>query len=57
MGADPNTSVVKQIPTELGRPQPLRRGAGNFPQERLLQPDGTVGALTYQALEAIRRSI
>jgi len=29
-------------------------GAGNFPQNGGYNPTGTVGALTYQALEAIK---
>jgi gluconate 2-dehydrogenase alpha chain len=56
MGADPNTSVVNKYLQSWDVHNLFVVGAGNFPQNIGYNPTGTVGALTYQALEAIRES-
>ena len=54
MGADPNTSVVNKYLQSWDVHNLFVVGAGNFPQNGGYNPTGTVGALTYQALEAIK---
>ena len=54
MGADPSTSVVNKYLQSWDVHNLFVVGAGNFPQNGGYNPTGTVGALTYQALEAIK---
>jgi len=54
MGADPNTSVVNKYLQSWDVHNLFVVGAGNFPQNGGYNPTGTVGALTYQALDAIK---
>jgi len=54
MGADPNSSVVNKYLQSWDVHNLFVVGAGNFPQNGGYNPTGTVGALTYQALEAIK---
>jgi gluconate 2-dehydrogenase alpha chain len=54
MGADPATSVVNKYLQSWDVHNLFVVGAGNFPQNGGYNPTGTVGALTYQALEAIK---
>ena len=54
MGADPNTSVVNKYLQSWDVHNLFVVGAGNFPQNGGYNPTGTVGALTYHALEAIK---
>jgi len=53
-GRRPQQQRRQQIPTELDVHNLFVVGAGNFPQNGGYNPTGTVGALTYQALEAIK---
>ena len=54
MGADPTTSAVNQYLQSWAVPNVFVVGASAFPQNGGYNPTGTVGALTYWALEAIR---
>jgi gluconate 2-dehydrogenase alpha chain len=54
MGADPNSSVVNKYLQSWDIHNLFVVGAGNFPQNGGYNPTGTVGALTYHALEAIK---
>jgi gluconate 2-dehydrogenase alpha chain len=54
MGADPATSAVNKYLQSWDVPNVFVVGASAFPQNGGYNPTGTVGALTYQALEAIR---
>ena len=51
MGADPATSAVNK---SWDVPNVFAVGASAFPQNGGYNPTGTVGALTFQALEAIK---
>jgi gluconate 2-dehydrogenase alpha chain len=54
MGADPSTSAVNKYLQSWDVPNVFVIGAGAFPQNGGYNPTGTVGALTFQALEAIK---
>jgi len=54
MGADPATSAVNKYLQSWDVPNVFVVGASAFPQNGGYNPTGTVGALTYQALEAIK---
>jgi gluconate 2-dehydrogenase alpha chain len=54
MGADPQTSAVNKYLQSWDVPNVFVVGASAFPQNGGYNPTGTVGALTFQALEAIR---
>jgi gluconate 2-dehydrogenase alpha chain len=54
MGADPQTSAVNKYLQSWDVPNVFVVGASAFPQNGGYNPTGTVGALTYQALEAIK---
>ena len=54
MGADPKTSVVNRYLQSWDVPNVFVMGACVFPQNAGYNPTGTVGALTYWALHAIK---
>jgi len=54
MGADPATSAVNKYLQSWDVPNVFVVGASAFPQNGGYNPTGTVGALTFQALAAIR---
>ena len=54
MGADPATSAVNKYLQSWAVPNVFVVGASAFPQNGGYNPTGTVGALTYWALDAIR---
>jgi gluconate 2-dehydrogenase alpha chain len=54
MGADPATSAVNKYLQSWDVPNVFAIGASAFPQNGGYNPTGTVGALTYHALEAIK---
>ncbi len=54
MGADPATSAVNKYLQSWDVPNVFVIGASAFPQNGGYNPTGTVGALTYQALDAIK---
>jgi gluconate 2-dehydrogenase alpha chain len=54
MGADPSTSAVNKYLQSWDVPNVFVIGASAFPQNGGYNPTGTVGALTYQALDAIK---
>jgi gluconate 2-dehydrogenase alpha chain len=54
MGADPATSAVNKYLQSWDVPNVFVVGASAFPQNGGYNPTGTVGALTFQALDAIR---
>ncbi len=54
MGADPKTSVLNRYLQSWDVPNVFVMGASAFPQNAGYNPTGTVGALTYWALHAIR---
>jgi gluconate 2-dehydrogenase alpha chain len=54
MGADPQTSAVNKYLQSWDVPNVFAVGASAFPQNGGYNPTGTVGALTFQALEAIK---
>jgi gluconate 2-dehydrogenase alpha chain len=54
MGTDPNTSAVNRYQQVWDVPNVFVLGASAFPQNAGYNPTGTVGALTYWALEAIK---
>ena len=54
MGADPQTSAVNKYLQSWDVPNVFVVGASAFPQNGGYNPTGTVGALTFQALEAIK---
>ncbi len=53
MGSDPKTSVLNRYLQSWDVPNVFVMGASAFPQNAGYNPTGTVGALTYWALEAI----
>jgi gluconate 2-dehydrogenase alpha chain len=54
MGADPATSAVNKYLQSWDVPNVFVIGASAFPQNGGYNPTGTVGALTFQAVEAIK---
>jgi len=54
MGTDPQTSAVNKYLQSWDVPNVFVVGASAFPQNGGYNPTGTVGALTFQALEAIK---
>jgi gluconate 2-dehydrogenase alpha chain len=54
MGTDPRTSVVNRYLQSWDVPNLFVMGASVFPQNAGYNPTGTVGALTYWAVDAIR---
>jgi gluconate 2-dehydrogenase alpha chain len=54
MGADPRTSAVNKYLQSWDVPNVFVIGASAFPQNGGYNPSGTVGALTFHALEAIK---
>ena len=54
MGTDPKTSAVKRYLQSWDVPNVFVVGASAFPQNASYNPTGTVGALTYWALDAIK---
>jgi gluconate 2-dehydrogenase alpha chain len=54
MGADPQTSAVNKYLQSWDVPNVFVIGASAFPQNGGYNPTGTVGALTFQALDAIK---
>ncbi len=54
MGTDPNTSVVNKYLQSWDVHNVFAISAGAFPQNGGYNPTGTLGALTFQALEAIK---
>lgn len=54
MGADPKTSVLNKYLQVWDVPNVFVMGASAFPQNAGYNPTGTVGALTYWALHAIK---
>lgn len=55
MGEDPRSSAVNRYLQSWDVPNVFVPGASAFPQNAGYNPTGTVGALTYWALEAIKR--
>lgn len=55
MGDDPRSSAVNRFLQSWDVPNVFIPGASAFPQNAGYNPTGTVGALTYWALEAIKR--
>ena len=54
MGSDPTTSAVNRYLQSWDVPNVFVMGASAFPQNAGYNPTGTVGALTYWSLEAIK---
>lgn len=54
MGNDPKTSVVNRYLQSWDVPNVFVIGASNFPQNAAYNPTGTVGALIYWCLDAIK---
>ncbi|MBS7810126.1 GMC family oxidoreductase [Roseococcus pinisoli] len=54
MGADPKTSVVNKYCQSWDVPNVFMAGASLFPMNAGFNPTGTVGALAYWAVDAIR---
>ncbi len=54
MGADPQTSALNKYLQSWDVPNVFVVGASAFPQNGGYNPTGTVGALTFQALDAIK---
>ena len=54
IGTDPKTSVLNRYLQSWDVPNVFVMGASTFPQNAGYNPTGTVGALTYWALEAIQ---
>ena len=54
MGTDPSTSAVNKYLQSWDVPNVFVVGASAFPQNGGYNPTGTVGALTFHALEAIK---
>ena len=55
LGDDPKTSVVNRYLQSWDVPNVFVTGARAFPQNAGYNPTGTVGALTYWSLDAIKR--
>lgn len=55
MGTDPKTSAVNRYLQSWDVPNVFVIGASAFPQNAGYNPTGTVGALTYWAVDAIKR--
>ncbi|MGE5477939.1 MAG: GMC family oxidoreductase [Bacteroidales bacterium] len=56
MGDDPRTSAVNRFLQSWDVPNVFVLGASAFPQNAGYNPTGTVGALTYWSVEAIKRA-
>ena len=56
MGSDPKTSAVNRYLQSWDVPNVFVMGACAFPQNAGYNPTGTVGALTYWALDAIQKT-
>ena len=54
MGDDPNTSVVNKYLQSWDVPNLFVMGASVFPQNHGYNPTGTIGALTYWAVDAMK---
>ena len=54
MGTDPKTSALNRYLQSWDVPNVFVMGASAFPQNAGYNPTGTVGALTYWALDAIK---
>jgi gluconate 2-dehydrogenase alpha chain len=54
IGNDPRTSVLNRYTQSWDVPNVFVSGASTFPQNAGYNPTGTVGALTYWALDAIK---
>ena len=54
MGGDPNTSVVNPYLQSWDVQNVFVIGASAYPQNASWNPSGTLGALTYWAIEAIK---
>ncbi|MDB5561984.1 MAG: family oxidoreductase [Hyphomicrobiales bacterium] len=54
MGADPRTSAVNRFQQSWEVPNVFSIGASSFPQNFTYNPSGTVGALAYWTLDAIK---
>ncbi|MEK2645283.1 GMC family oxidoreductase [Bdellovibrio sp. BCCA] len=54
MGNDPSTSVVNRYLQSWDVPNVFVIGASNFPQNAAYNPTGTVGALIYWCLDALK---
>jgi gluconate 2-dehydrogenase alpha chain len=55
MGSDPKTSFVNKYLQSWDVPNLFVMGATAFPQNAGYNPTGTIGALTYHALDAIKK--
>jgi gluconate 2-dehydrogenase alpha chain len=55
MGDSPATSVVNKYLQSWDVPNVFVYGAGVFPQNAGMNPTGTIGALTYHSVDAIKR--
>jgi gluconate 2-dehydrogenase alpha chain len=54
MGVDPKTSVVNRYLQSWDVPNVFVIGASNFPQNASWNPTGTIGALTYWAIDGLK---
>jgi gluconate 2-dehydrogenase alpha chain len=54
MGTDPRTSVVNRYLQSWDVPNVFVIGASNYPQNASWNPTGTLGALTYWAIDALK---
>jgi len=54
MGDNPNTSVVNRYLQSWDVPNVFVIGASNYPQNASWNPTGTLGALTYWAIDALK---
>jgi gluconate 2-dehydrogenase alpha chain len=54
MGNDPSTSVVNRYLQSWDVPNVFVIGASNYPQNASWNPTGTLGALTYWAVDALK---
>jgi len=57
MGTDPRTSVVNKYLQSWDVPNVFVTGATAFPQNAGYNPTGTVGALTYWGVDALRQYV
>jgi gluconate 2-dehydrogenase alpha chain len=55
MGADPTTSALNRYLQSWDVPNLFVMGATAFPQNGGYNPTGTIGALTFWSLDAIRK--
>jgi gluconate 2-dehydrogenase alpha chain len=54
MGDNPKTSVVNRYLQSWDVPNVFVIGASNYPQNASWNPTGTLGALTYWAIDALK---